>query len=115
VLVDRMWPRGLTKAAARLDLWLREIAPSPALCRWFGHDPAKWEEFRRRYAHELAAAPGAVQTLNELEARGRVTLLFGARDTIHNNAVALLDYLAGLPGSGSRSPKASRAKAKRSA
>jgi len=93
-LVDRIWPRGLRKDGLRLDGWLRDVAPSDALRRWFGHDPAKWDEFRRRYAAELDRRPEAWQPLLEAARRGTVTLLFGARDERHNNAVALADYLA---------------------
>ncbi|GLK64934.1 DUF488 family protein [Paracoccus kondratievae] len=94
VLVDRFWPRGIRREALAADLWLKEIAPSAGLCRWFGHDPAKWDEFRRRYAAELDANPGPLQQLRDLIDAGPVTLLYGARDGEHNNAVALRDYLA---------------------
>ena len=100
VLVDRLWPRGVTKAAARLDDWVRAVAPSETLCRWFAHDPAKWPEFRRRYAQELKRNDAAVAPLAALAAKRRVTLLFGARDTAHNNAVALRAYLEGSAGGG---------------
>lgn len=92
-LVERLWPRGVKKEALALDGWLREVAPSDGLRRWFGHDPAKWEEFRRRYFQELDARPEAVRPLLEAARRGNVTLLFSARDTAHNNAVVLRDYL----------------------
>ncbi|AVR90023.1 DUF488 domain-containing protein [Thauera aromatica] len=96
VLVDRLWPRGLTKARAAVDLWLRELAPSTALRQWFGHDPTRWDEFRRRYAAELdgdGPAPALAQ-LRELRARHPVlTLLYAARDPEHNNAVALRAWL----------------------
>lgn len=94
VLVDRLWPRGLKKADAAIDQWLKDVAPSTPLRKWFGHDPAKWDEFRRRYAAELDANPEAVALLRERAAAGTVTLLFGARDREHNDAVALQDYLA---------------------
>ena len=94
VLVDRLWPRGLKKADAAIDHWLKEVAPSTPLRKWFGHDPAKWGEFRRRYAAELDANPEPVALLRERAAAGTVTLLFGARDREHNDAVALQDYLA---------------------
>jgi uncharacterized protein YeaO (DUF488 family) len=93
VLVDRLWPRGLSKQAARVDLWARDLAPSDALRRWFGHDPRRWEEFRRRYRHELAQHPELVAQLVERARAGPVTLLFGARDAQHNNAVVLAEYL----------------------
>ena len=92
-LVDRLWPRGLAKEALALDGWLKDLAPSDALRRWFGHDPARWEEFQRRYAAELDARPDAWRPILEAARQGRVTLLFSARDTQHNNAVALKAYL----------------------
>ena len=93
VLVDRLWPRGVPKEQAHLDEWARELAPSPELRRWFGHDPARFDEFRRRYLDELA---GQSEKLNELRARARtgtVTLVYGARDTEHNGAVVLAELL----------------------
>ena len=93
VLVDRLWPRGLAKEAARIDEWLKEIAPSDALRTWFGHDPARWEEFRKRYREELK---GHVEPLERLRAeteKGTVTILFAAKDTAHNNAVVLKELL----------------------
>jgi uncharacterized protein YeaO (DUF488 family) len=93
-LVERLWPRGLTREALRLDGWLKEVAPSHALRRWFGHDPAKWDEFQRRYRAELDERPEAWRPLLEAARRGDVTLLFSARDAEHNNAVALQRYLA---------------------
>jgi uncharacterized protein YeaO (DUF488 family) len=92
-LVDRLWPRGRKHDELRLDGWLQDVAPSDALRRWFGHDPAKWPEFRRRYFAELDARPEAVRPLVDAAARSRVTLLFSARDTEHNNAVALRECL----------------------
>jgi Uncharacterized conserved protein len=94
-LVDRLWPRGVKKEALRMDGWLREVAPSDRLRRWFGHDPKKWEEFRRRYFAELEAHPEAWQPLREAARAGNVTLLFSARDTSYNNAVALREFLEG--------------------
>ena len=94
-LVDRLWPRGLRKEALRLDGWLKELAPSDELRRWFGHDPAKWEEFRRRYFLELQARPEAWRPLRKAAREGTVTLLFSARDGEHNNAVALKSFLEG--------------------
>ena len=90
-LVDRLWPRGLKKDEAAIGLWLMEAAPSAELRRWFGHDPARWAEFRRRYFRELDASRAALAPL--LDARRRVTLLFAARDGAHNNAIALADWL----------------------
>lgn len=92
VLVDRLWPRGLTKSEAAVDLWLRDVAPSPELRRWFGHRPDRWEAFRRRYEAELKDNP-AVDELRAL-GPGRVTLLYGARDEVRNHARVLLDRLA---------------------
>ena len=95
VLVDRVWPRGLAKADAAIDEWLRDVAPSTELRRWFGHDPARWDEFVRRYHAELDARPESARTLLEAAARQTVTLCFGARDREHNNAVALKSWLEG--------------------
>jgi uncharacterized protein YeaO (DUF488 family) len=92
-LVDRVWPRGVRKDDLHLEGWLREVAPSAELRRWFGHDPARWEEFRRRYTAELDARPDAWWPLLEAARAGDVVLLFGARDAEHNNAVVLRDYL----------------------
>lgn len=93
VLVDRVWPRGVSKRAARLDAWLKEVAPSTGLRMWFGHDPLKWKEFKRRYGRELAARTAELEALALRARRARLTLLFGARDTRFNQAVALKDYL----------------------
>ncbi|WP_134726239.1 DUF488 domain-containing protein [Paracoccus luteus] len=95
VLVDRVWPRGVTREALRIDAWLKDLAPSTALRRWFGHDPAKWDQFRRRYAAELDADGAPVAELRRLWRAGPVTLVYGARDEAHNNAVALRDWLRG--------------------
>ncbi|KAA0088746.1 DUF488 family protein [Paraburkholderia sp. T12-10] len=92
-LVDRMWPRGVTKDTLRLEAWLRDVAPSTALRRWFGHDPERWEEFRERYHAELDANPQAWQPLVDAAKRSPVVLLFGARDREHNQAVVLREYL----------------------
>jgi uncharacterized protein YeaO (DUF488 family) len=93
LLVDRLWPRGLKRAEARVDEWPKEVAPSDALRRWFGHDRARWAEFLRRYSVELDAKPGAWRPILEKARSGNVTLLFAARDMAHNNAVALEHYL----------------------
>ena len=95
VLVDRIWPRGLTKRRARVDLWLKDIAPSTRLRQWFGHDPARWAEFRRRYRAELAGDPAPLKQLRWLVRNRRVTLVFGARDQRYNQAVVLKEMLAG--------------------
>ncbi len=97
VLVERLWPRGLSKERAHVDVWLKEIAPSRELRTWFGHDPEKFVEFRRRYEAELAAETGqvALATLRELAQQGPMTLVFAVLDTEHTNAVVLRDLLLG--------------------
>ncbi len=93
-LVERLWPRGVRKAALPLDGWLKEVAPSDTLRRWFGHDPQRWQEFRRRYFAELDRHPAAWRPLLEaIRQGGTVTLLYSARDPLHNSAHALRDYL----------------------
>lgn len=89
VLVDRLWPRGLSKEKAGVDLWLKEVAPSTELRKWFGHAPEKWDEFQQRYRQELRQHPEALARLLALLDQGRVTLLFGAKETHFNDAVAL--------------------------
>jgi uncharacterized protein YeaO (DUF488 family) len=95
LLVERLWPRGLTKEKAAVDEWFKDVAPSPGLRTWFGHDPAKWPEFRRRYGRELRGNLGEVERLRAriATARGPVTFVFAAKDEEHNAAVALKDYL----------------------
>jgi uncharacterized protein YeaO (DUF488 family) len=93
VLVDRLWPRGVSKQKAALALWLKEIAPSPELRTWFDHDPARWTEFVRRYRTELRTNDEAVGQLADFLKSGPVTLLYGAHDTAHNHALALETYL----------------------
>jgi uncharacterized protein YeaO (DUF488 family) len=95
VLVERLWPRGVRKEALALDLWLKDIAPSPELRRWFGHDPARWEEFCRRYWRELTDRSDTVQLLRDKLREGKVTLVYGSRDEQHNAAVALKKFLEG--------------------
>ena len=95
ILVDRLWPRGVSKANAAIDQWDKGIAPSTMLRNWFGHDPARWQEFRRRYTNEIQ---GHREQLGELRARarsGRITLVFAAHDEIHNHAIVLRDILLG--------------------
>jgi uncharacterized protein YeaO (DUF488 family) len=92
VLVDRVWPRGVSKAEAHIDLWLKEVAPSTALRKWFGHLPERWPEFRERYREELRANP-AVDELRRIVGEGPVTLVYGARDKERNQAVVLAEYL----------------------
>jgi uncharacterized protein YeaO (DUF488 family) len=95
-LVERLWPRGVRKANLRLDGWLKQVAPTPELRRWFGHDPRKWPEFKRRYFDELRANNDALAPLRGASRRKPVTLVYGARDTEHNAAVALREYLTSL-------------------
>lgn len=92
VLVDRVWPRGVTKEALKLDLWARDAAPSARLRKWFGHDPAKWEEFRRRYRAELDDGADTAE-LRALLKDGPIVLVYGAKDEAHNQAVVLRDWL----------------------
>lgn len=98
VLVDRAWPRGVRKGEARLDEWLKEIAPSTELRRWFDHDPAKWDLFVEKYFQELGRHKELTARLATQAKRGRVTLVFGAKDREHNNAVALKRYLEAIIG-----------------
>ncbi len=93
ILVDRLWPRGLTKEKAKIDLWLKEIAPSDTLRKWSHHDPERWPEFKKRYFAELAEIPEQVKNILSQSKGKTVTLLFGAKDEQHNNAVALREYL----------------------
>jgi uncharacterized protein YeaO (DUF488 family) len=94
VLVDRLWPRGLRKQAAGIHLWLKDVGPSAELRRWFAHSPDRWDEFRRRYAAELAGKSRAVDVLREKSGTGNLTLVFAAKNAEQNNAVALMEYLA---------------------
>lgn len=94
ILVDRLWPRGLTKEKVHADLWLKEIAPSAELRKWFNHDPEKWEEFKVRYLSELDQNKKAVTLLKEQLKKGEVTLLYGAKDQQHNEAIALFQYFS---------------------
>jgi uncharacterized protein YeaO (DUF488 family) len=95
VLVDRLWPRGVKKSEAAIDVWLRDVAPSAELRRWFGHRPERWEEFRHRYVAELRHNP-AVDQLREL-CRRRATLVYAAKDEVHNQAQVLLEFLDASP------------------
>ena len=94
ILVDRLWPRGLKKADAAIAQWMKEIAPSNELRKWFGHDPERWEEFRRRYERELESKRELLREIEELAAKGPVTLVYSAHDEVHNQAVVLRDHLA---------------------
>ncbi len=95
VLVDRLWPRGLTKERAAVELWLKDVAPSTELRKWFGHDPAKWKEFQARYRKELGEKKDALDLLRQKSKQQTVTLLYGARDEEHNEATVLKKILAG--------------------
>ena len=92
-LVERLWPRGVSKARLPIDTWLKEVGPSAKLRQWFNHDPDKWGEFRRRYFRELGAQPKAWRPIVSSARRNRVTLIYSSRDTQHNNAVALQEFL----------------------
>jgi uncharacterized protein YeaO (DUF488 family) len=94
ILVDRLWPRGLSKEKAAVDLWLKDLAPSTELRKWFGHDPAKWPEFKRRYRAELSGKGEQLELLRDHMTKEMVTLLYGARDEEHNEAVVLQEILA---------------------
>lgn len=94
-LVERLWPRGIKKEALHLEAWIKDAAPSQSLRQWFNHDPAKWEEFERRYRAELEADPRHWQPLGEAAQRGPITLLYSAHDTEHNSALVLQAYLEG--------------------
>jgi uncharacterized protein YeaO (DUF488 family) len=93
ILVDRLWPRGLGKSEASIDRWLKDVAPSNELRRWFGHDPNKWDEFRRRYEAELSHHAELLSELRKTARKEPLTLVYGARDELHNQAVALRDIL----------------------
>lgn len=106
-LVERLWPRGLTKEKLHITAWLKEVGPSTELRKWFGHDPEKWDTFRRRYARELDAQPEAWLPILSSARRGTVTLVYSSHDVAHNNAVALQEYLGGK-GARLTMPKAKR-------
>lgn len=93
ILVDRLWPRGVSREAAALDAWMPDVAPSAALRKWFGHEPSRWDGFEQRYARELDGKPEVVQALVDRIGRRRAVLLFGARDLEHNQAVVLRAHL----------------------
>jgi uncharacterized protein YeaO (DUF488 family) len=96
-LVERLWPRGVSRAKLRVDAWLKDVGPTTELRRWFSHDPGKWSEFRRRYFRELDSRPEAWQPIVSAARHGRVTLVYSSHDTEHNNAVALQQYLQAKP------------------
>lgn len=95
ILIDRLWPRGIRKINAHIDLWAKDIAPSTGLRQWFGHDPARWHEFRCRYTEEIQRHRDRLDELRALAQRGRITLVFAAHDEIHNDAIVLRDILLG--------------------
>ncbi len=95
ILVDRLWPRGLSKERARVDVWLKEIAPTTELRKWFNHEPAKWPEFKKRYRSEMSKNTEALAALKRYLANGKVTILYGAKDEDHNEAVVIRQYLSG--------------------
>jgi len=95
ILVDRLWPRGVSKEEAALDQWIKEIAPSAELRTWFGHDPERWDEFRRRYRAELARHSETLKDLRRRARQGRITLVYSAKDEIHNDAVVLRNVILG--------------------
>ena len=97
-LVERLWPRGIKKTDLRLDDWLKDVAPSAALRRWFSHDPQKWTEFQKRYSAELDSHPEACEQIRSAARHGLVTLVYSSHDTEHNNAVALKEYLSARTG-----------------
>jgi len=97
ILVDRIWPRGVRKEDLADAIWLKELAPSTALRKWFGHEPSRWAEFCKRYWSELDAAPESLNRLRALLKDGNVTLLYSARDTVHNQAAALKEYIERHP------------------
>ena len=93
ILVERLWPRGLTKSDAGVDLWLKDLAPSTELRKWFGHDPSKWKDFKKRYFAELDNKGEAFSQLLDISSKGHVTLVYASKDEEHNNSVALKEYL----------------------
>jgi uncharacterized protein YeaO (DUF488 family) len=105
VLVDRLWPRGLSKEQLAVDFWLKDAAPSDALRRWYGHQPRRWKSFAAKYRAELAERADLLRLLDELRRRGRITLLYGARDTSRNNAVVLREVLETRRCAGKRAQK----------
>ena len=95
ILIDRLWPRGISKEKAALDQWMKEIAPSTKLRKWFGHDPARWDEFRRRYATEVHDNAALLDQLRSFARRGPITLVYSAHDELHNDAIVLRDLVLG--------------------
>jgi uncharacterized protein YeaO (DUF488 family) len=96
VLIDRLWPRGVKKQDAAIERWVKELSPSTELRKWFGHDPARWDEFRRRYTEEIHRHPEQLEELRALARQGPITLVYAAHDEAHNDAIVLRDVLLGL-------------------
>jgi uncharacterized protein YeaO (DUF488 family) len=114
ILVDRLWPRGVSKVESRFDAWLKDVTPSPKLRTWFGHDPAKWDEFRRRYTAELEHDNEAVAELRDLIAeKNTVTFVYGAKDTEHTHAIVLKDFFERAPRAGAPPKKTAKAATRR--
>lgn len=114
ILVDRVWPRGVSRAHAGIALWLKEIAPSTALRKWFGHDPKRWPEFQKRYRRELRAKGDLIGSIKQLEKKhGVVTLVFSARDEERNQAIVLCDFLSRRPSRGERKRPERKSKRRR--
>lgn len=97
VLIDRLWPRGLKKADAAIDRWIKDVSPSTTLRKWFGHDPDRWQEFKKRYVAEIRKHPEPLAELRDLVREGPVTLVYSAHDELHNNALVLKSILLGRP------------------
>ena len=114
ILVERLWPRGMTKASLAAHAWIKEVAPSTGLRKWFGHRAERWKEFRRRYREELDMKPEIWEPIAQEAKRDTITLLYSARDTLHNGAWALRDYLNERRPSGSRRKPQGRKRGKRS-
>ncbi len=93
ILVDRLWPRGISKESAKIDVWMKDVAPSDPLRKWFAHDPARWREFKKRYFRELEENQQVLDVVKKAGERKTLTLLYGARDREHNNAMALMEFL----------------------
>jgi uncharacterized protein YeaO (DUF488 family) len=104
ILVDRLWPRGVTKKAAAVDRWAKDVAPSTELRKWFGHEPARWKEFGSRYRAELKNKQDELDTIRELAAAGPITLIYAAHDTAHSHAIVLRDALLNIR-AGTKSPR----------
>ncbi len=109
ILIDRLWPRGVKKVDAAVNQWVKDLAPSTKLRKWFGHDPSRWQEFRQRYAEEVRQHFDQFKQLRALARKGPITLVYSASDEVHNDAVALRDLLLGRPMKPRRNATTSRA------